>query len=125
MIENIPASLWTKQDLNAYQIFDVRTPLEWEEGILSNAQCVALYDNQGLLNAKFLDEFQSKRDESKKLAFICRSGHRSMVAAEFIAEKLGLESINLDGGMLALRVINARNLFTYSSFVFFSSLFCC
>ncbi|MGM9095022.1 rhodanese-like domain-containing protein, partial [Campylobacter jejuni] len=24
MIENIPASLWTKQDLNAYQIFDVR-----------------------------------------------------------------------------------------------------
>ncbi|KQI64220.1 rhodanese, partial [Campylobacter jejuni CVM 41902] len=54
-------------------------------------------------NAKFLDEFQSKRDESKKLAFICRSGHRSMVAAEFIAEKLGLESINLDGGMLALK----------------------
>lgn len=125
MIENIPASLWTKQDLNAYQIFDVRTPLEWEEGILPNAQCVALYDNQGLLNAKFLDEFQSKRDESKKLAFICRSGHRSMVAAEFIAEKLGLESINLEGGMLALRVINARNLFTHSSFVFFSSLFCC
>ncbi|HHP5549149.1 TPA: rhodanese-like domain-containing protein, partial [Campylobacter jejuni] len=26
-----------------------------------------------------------------------------MVAAEFIAEKLGLESINLDGGMLALK----------------------
>lgn len=81
----------------------MRTPLEWEEGILPNTQCVALYDNQGLLNAKFLDEFQSKRDESKKLAFICRSGHRSMVAAEFIAEKLGLESINLDGGMLALK----------------------
>lgn len=53
MIENISASLWIKQDLNAYQIFDVRTPLEWEEGILPNAQCVALYDNQGLLNAKF------------------------------------------------------------------------
>lgn len=103
MIENISASFWVKQDLNAYQIFDVRTPLEWEEGILPNAQCVALYDNQGFLNAKFLDEFQSKRDENKKLAFICRSGHRSMVAAEFIAEKLGLESINLDGGMLALK----------------------
>ncbi len=28
-------------------------PLEWEEGVLPNAQCVALYDNQGLLNAKF------------------------------------------------------------------------
>lgn len=66
MIENISASLWTKQDLNAYQIFDVRTPLEWEEGILPNAQCVALYDNQGLLNAKFLDEFQSKREMKVK-----------------------------------------------------------
>lgn len=67
MIENIPASLWTKQDLNAYQIFDVRTPLEWEEGILPNAQCVALYDNKGLLNAKFLDEFQSKEMKIKNL----------------------------------------------------------
>lgn len=103
MIENIPASLWIKQDLNAYQIFDVRSPLEWEEGILPNVQCVALYDNQGLLNDNFLDEFQSKRDESKKLAFICRSGHRSRVAAEFIGEKLGIQSVNLDGGMLAIK----------------------
>jgi len=101
MIENIPANLWTKQDLNAYQIFDVRSPLEWEEGVLAQAQCVALYDNQGLLNANFLAEFQGKRDESKKLAFICRSGHRSRVAAEFVAEKLGIEGVNLDGGMLA------------------------
>ncbi len=42
MIENIPASLWTKQDLNAYQIFDVRTPLEWEEGILCERYNIAL-----------------------------------------------------------------------------------
>lgn len=43
MIENIPASLWTKQDLNAYQIFDVRTPLEWEEGIFYLMRNVWLY----------------------------------------------------------------------------------
>lgn len=47
--------------------------------------------------------FKAKEMKVKKLAFICRSGHRSMVAAEFIAERLGLESINLDGGMLALK----------------------
>ncbi|EAJ5923228.1 rhodanese-like domain-containing protein [Campylobacter jejuni] len=103
MITNLPASVWMKQDLSEYQIFDVRTPAEWEEGVLSHAECVALYDNHGLLNANFLEEFQARRNENKKLAFICRSGHRSMVAAEFIAEKLGLESINLDGGMLALK----------------------
>lgn len=103
MIENIPASVWTKQDLSEYQIFDVRTPAEWEEGILPNAECVALYDNYGLLNANFLQDFQSKRKADKKLAFICRSGHRSMVAANLIKDELGLESVNLDGGMLAVK----------------------
>ncbi|AXP08963.1 rhodanese-like domain-containing protein [Campylobacter hepaticus] len=103
MIENIPANIWTKSDLSEYQIFDVRTPLEWQEGILPNAQCLALYDNKGLLNAQFLDEFQSKKDESKKLAFVCRSGHRSMLAAELVVEKLGLKVSNLDGGMLAVK----------------------
>ncbi|RQD67282.1 rhodanese-like domain-containing protein [Campylobacter hepaticus] len=103
MIENIPANIWTKSDLSEYQIFDVRTPLEWQEGILPNAQCVALYDNKGLLNAQFLDEFQSKKDESKKLAFVCCSGHRSMLAAELVVEKLGLKVSNLDGGMLAVK----------------------
>lgn len=103
MIENIPANIWTKSDLSEYQIFDVRTPLEWQEGILPNAQCLALYDNKGLLNAQFLDEFQSKKDESKKLAFVCRSGHRSMLAAELVVEKLGLKVSNLDGAMLAVK----------------------
>ncbi len=102
MIENIPANVWTKQDLSEYQIFDVRSPIEWEEGVLPNAECVALYDNHGLLNANFLQDFQSKRKADKKLAFICRSGHRSMVAANLIKDELGLESVNLDGGMQAL-----------------------
>lgn len=51
----------------------------------------------------FLEEFQARRNENKKLAFICRGGHRSMMAANFIKNELGLESVNLDGGMLALK----------------------
>ncbi|EAK3205358.1 rhodanese-like domain-containing protein [Campylobacter coli] len=103
MITNLPASVWMKQGLSEYQIFDVRTPAEWEEGVLPHAECVALYDNHGLLNANFLEEFQARRNENKKLAFICRGGHRSMMAANFIKNELGLESVNLDGGMLALK----------------------
>ncbi|HEF5218293.1 TPA: rhodanese-like domain-containing protein [Campylobacter coli] len=99
MITNLPASVWMKQDLSEYQIFDVRTPVEWEEGVLPHAECVALYDNHGLLNANFLEEFQARRNENKKLAFICRGGHRSMMAANFIKNELGLESVNLDGGI--------------------------
>ena len=90
MITNLPASVWMKQDLSEYQIFDVRTPAEWEEGVLPHAECVALYDNHGLLNANFLEEFQARRNENKKLAFICRGGHRSMMAANFIKNELGL-----------------------------------
>ena len=103
MIENIPANIWTKEDLSKYQIFDVRTPLEWEEGVLPNAECIALYDNQGLLNANFLEDFKIKRKIDKKPAFICRSGHRSMMAANFIKDELDLEGVNLDGGMLAIK----------------------
>ncbi|TKX32143.1 rhodanese-like domain-containing protein [Campylobacter estrildidarum] len=103
MIENIPANIWTKQDLSEYQIFDVRTPLEWEEGVLANVECIWLYDNKGFLNENFLDEFQTKRNKDKKIAFICRSGYRSMMAAQLVQERLNLDSANLDGGMLAFQ----------------------
>lgn len=102
MIENISANVWTKQDLSEYQIFDVRTPLEWEEGVLPNAECISFYDHKGFLNENFLQEFQAKKKSDKKIAFICRSGHRSMLAARYVKDKLGLDSVNLDGGMLAL-----------------------
>lgn len=103
MITSLPASVWTKQDLSEYQVFDVRSPAEREEGVLPQAECVALYDNHGLLNANFLEEFQAKRNENKKLAFVCRGGHRSMIAANWIQNELGLESVNLDGGMSAFK----------------------
>ena len=103
MIEKIPANIWTKEDLSEYQIFDVRTPLEWESGILPNAKCVFLYDNYGFLNPKFVDEIKLNLIPDKKLALICRSGHRSLIAAEILAKELNIKSYSLDGGMLALR----------------------
>ena len=87
------------EDLNLkdYQIFDVRSPSEWENGILKGVECVALLDDFGSFNENFLKEFQKNFDASKKPAFICRSGHRSK-----IAEHLGIIGVNLAGGMLAL-----------------------
>ncbi|MDO4673855.1 rhodanese-like domain-containing protein [Campylobacter sp.] len=102
MIENIPAEIWT-QSLNEYQIFDVRTPAEWAEGVLQNARCVALYDDLGSFNTNFVQEIQSALDGSDKiLAFICRSGGRSEIAARIVLDELGIRGVNLDGGMLAL-----------------------
>ncbi|ARJ55963.1 rhodanese-like domain-containing protein [Campylobacter cuniculorum] len=88
--------------LKDYQIFDVRSPSEWENGILKGVECVALLDDFGSFNENFLKEFQKNFDASKKPAFICRSGHRSKIAAQIVAEHLGIIGVNLAGGMLGL-----------------------
>ncbi|ARE81136.1 rhodanese-like domain-containing protein [Campylobacter helveticus] len=103
MIEHISPEIWN-ENLNSYQIFDVRTPNEWQEGIISNVKCVALLDNAGLLNANFIEEFKAKyQQDGKALAFICRSGHRSEMAARMVLDELEIKGVNLDGGILAYR----------------------
>ncbi|MBK1971597.1 rhodanese-like domain-containing protein [Campylobacter sp. TTU-622] len=97
MIVNIAI---TKANLDEYQIFDVRTPLEWEEGVLKNAELVYLYDNKGFINPNFTQEIKEKLN-NKPLAFVCRSGNRSQIAAQIIQDELKLSSTNLEGGMMA------------------------
>ncbi|MBS4275099.1 putative rhodanese-related sulfurtransferase [Campylobacter vulpis] len=104
MIEHINPAIWN-ENLSSYQIFDVRTPSEWQEdGIINNVKCVALFDNKGLLNANFIEEFKAKYQENDKtLAFICRSGHRSEIAARIVLDELELKGVNLAGGILAYK----------------------
>ena len=102
MIEHIAPKIWNKS-LSSYQIFDVRTPSEWQEdGIISDVKCVALFDDMGLLNEKFIEEFKAKYQKNDKiLAFICRSGHRSEIAASMVLDELEIRGVNLEGGVLA------------------------
>lgn len=100
MVENLNPEFWT-QTLDEYQIFDVRSPQEWQQGFLKQAQCLALYDNEGLFNENFINDFEKFFKKEKKPAFICHSGHRSMIAAQLIADKLGIKGVNFDGGMQA------------------------
>ncbi|MCR2100990.1 rhodanese-like domain-containing protein [Campylobacter upsaliensis] len=102
MIEHIAPKIWNK-NLSSYQIFDVRTPSEWrEDGIISDVKCVALFDDMGLLNGNFIEEFKTKYQKNDKiLAFICRSGHRSEIAASMVLDELEIRGVNLEGGVLA------------------------
>ncbi|EAL52681.1 rhodanese-like domain-containing protein [Campylobacter upsaliensis] len=102
MIEHIAPKIWNK-NLSSYQIFDVRTPSEWrEDGIISDVKCVALFDDMGLLNRNFIEEFKAKYQKNDKiLAFICRSGHRSEIAASMVLDELEIRGVNLEGGILA------------------------
>lgn len=73
------------------QLIDVRTPLEFSEGHLNNAENI---DWQG---ENFVQNVE-KLDKNKAVYVYCRSGKRSLKASEKLAE-LGFKNIyNLDGG---------------------------
>lgn len=75
-------------------ILDVRTPDEWDEGIVSNALKLNLMDAPAFM------EGIEKLDKSKTYFIYCRSGNRSGQAGT-IMEQSGFEiTYNLVGGML-------------------------
>ncbi|MFC2492335.1 MAG: rhodanese-like domain-containing protein [Campylobacter curvus] len=81
------------------QIVDVRTPGEWQEtGVIKGAKLVTLVNDKGEFLAKLKD---SGVDLSKPVAFICRSGRRSLAAAN-LADSADANITNLDGGMSGL-----------------------
>ncbi|EJP75239.1 MULTISPECIES: rhodanese-like domain-containing protein [Campylobacter] len=81
------------------QIVDVRTPSEWQEtGVIKGAKLVTLVNDKGEFLAKLKD---SGVDLSKPVAFICRSGRRSLAAAN-LADSADANITNLDGGMSGL-----------------------
>ncbi|AJC86302.1 rhodanese-like domain-containing protein [Campylobacter sp. RM16704] len=93
----------SKNILENFCIIDVRTPSEWKNGVISNAHLIALCDDNGNMNEKFIDEFKSKIDfKNQNIAFVCATGSRSKHTAMMIENTLGIECTNLDGGMTAL-----------------------
>ena len=74
-------------------ILDVRTPEEWEEGIIPGAKLIDIYTG-----AEFVSEIQSL-DKSKSYYVYCKAGGRSQQACQ-VMNQLGFEkTYNLLGGM--------------------------
>ncbi|WP_139470670.1 rhodanese-like domain-containing protein [Campylobacter armoricus] len=93
----------SKDILENYCIIDVRTPSEWKNGIIDNAYLIALCDDNGFMNENFINEFKTKIDfKNQNIAFVCATGSRSKHTAMMIEDALGIECVNLDGGMVAL-----------------------
>ena len=95
-MENIDQSQWENlisEDANA-QIIDVRTPMEWEEGIQNGALLMNIQNT-----AKFIHDIESM-DKSKTYYVYCRSGGRSGQACMLMNAK-GFKTYNLAGGMLS------------------------
>lgn len=95
-MEQLNAQQW-KEKLDASSngiIVDVRTPVEWEEGIIPNAVLNNIHEQQG-----FMDYVQSL-DKDKEYFMYCRSGARSGNACAYM-ESLGFKNTyNLAGGIM-------------------------
>lgn len=78
--------------LEEAQILDVRTPEEWNEGIVEGAIMYNFYNDDFDANLK-------KLDKEKPVAVYCKSGGRSGKSMKKL-NKLGFKVVyNLDGGM--------------------------
>ena len=75
-------------------LLDVRTPQEFAQGCIEGAMNIDVKDSL------FIRNVQAAIPAGAKVEVYCRSGRRSMMAAEQMLEK-GYVPVNLDGGILA------------------------
>lgn len=95
---------YVTQDLidSKIKIIDIRTPQEWkEDGILKGAIPITFFNEKGQYNVPlFLKELGKHVKKDEQFALICRSGSRTRIVSDFLANQLGMRVINLKGGMI-------------------------
>ena len=90
----VPARDWrTWSSEHDSVIIDVREPFEWAMGTLPNSVLIRL----GSLPEKLND-----LDRDRAILFVCRSGNRSGVAAEYLVRHGFAVVANLTGGLVDL-----------------------
>lgn len=93
-ITSVPAAVFQK-DIQSYepQLVDVRTPEEYGESHIKDAVNIDVQS----------DDFQDKATKllvkNKPVYVYCRSGKRSLHAAEILAKE-GYKVVNLNGGII-------------------------
>jgi rhodanese-related sulfurtransferase len=86
-----PIEAWDAQRAGTLLIVDVRQPQEWRSGVVPGAARIPLPE---------LSRRTAELPEGNALAFLCRSGHRSVLAARH-ARRRGHEVVSIRGGMAA------------------------
>ncbi|QKF82527.1 rhodanese-like domain-containing protein [Halarcobacter ebronensis] len=84
-------------------VIDIRTPEEWKEsGVIPTSKKIMFFDQSGKYDVdKWLNEF-SKYVKSSEQPFVlvCRSGNRTGVVGDFLANKLGYKHVfHLENGI--------------------------
>ena len=77
---------------NNLLLYDIRTPAEFQQGMIRGGILTPLNVVPTMMNDIPTD---------KKIVFYCRSGVRSAQACEYVNDQLGLNTINLAGGIIS------------------------
>ncbi|ETN96704.1 rhodanese-like domain-containing protein [Zhouia amylolytica] len=93
-VKTKPIEEYKLKKADKFPLIDVRTPDEYREGHLPNAE------NVNVLDEAFVEKIQAY-NKRKRIYLYCRSGGRSLRASK-ILDSLGFKKvINLDGGFNA------------------------
>lgn len=96
--ENVNVEAFEKR-ISSAQIVDVRTPQEWNEGIMEGAVMANFYDSD------FKQQLE-ELDKEKPVAVYCKVGGRSGQAMSMMKDMGFKEIYNLKGGMDAWKGAN-------------------
>lgn len=92
--KNAPVAQLTKlKNDNKAVVIDVRTPAEWQEGVIEGATLFIDF------NGGNFEQQIAKLDKSKTYIIYCRSGGRSARASQLMANKGFKNVINMEGGI--------------------------
>jgi rhodanese-related sulfurtransferase len=86
-----PTEAWAAHGERDLVLVDVRQPHEWRSGVVPGALLIPLTELSRRLG-------ELPRDST--VAFVCRSGHRSLLAARR-ARRRGIEVVSIEGGLIA------------------------
>lgn len=86
-----PTEAWEAHRRKELVLVDVRERPEWRAGVVSGALRIPLHE---------LSRRIGELPRQTTVAFLCRSGHRSLLAARH-ARRHGVDVASVSGGMLA------------------------
>ena len=94
--KNAPVAELTKiKNEKKALVIDVRTPAEWQQGVIDGADIFIDYNG-----ANFKQEL-AKLDKSKTYVVYCRSGGRSAGASQVMVDNGFKQVINMQGGIMS------------------------
>ena len=75
-------------------VIDIRLKEEWQQtGIVKDSKTITFFNRTGQINPNFVPEFTALVKPDQPFALICRTGSRTKVASQALAQQLGYKNV--------------------------------